>query len=51
MKAAGLDLKDPKNRNRFPPLGSIKWHRVVLDVRPAQHDAVPGAAHAVAGAC
>ncbi len=19
--------------NRFPPLGSIKWHRVILDVR------------------
>ena len=41
MLAAGLDIKDPKNCNRFPPLGGIKWHRVVLDVRPA-HLPSPG---------
>ena len=34
MTEAGLDIKDPKNCNRFPPLGGIRWHRVVLDVRP-----------------
>ena len=34
MTEAGLDVKDPKNCNRFPPLGAIRWHRVVLDVRP-----------------
>lgn len=33
MTEAGLDIKDPKNCNRFPPLGGIRWHRVVLDVR------------------
>lgn len=34
MTEAGLDIKDPTNCNRFPPLGGIRWHRVVLDVRP-----------------
>ncbi|KAK9827580.1 hypothetical protein WJX81_000554 [Elliptochloris bilobata] len=29
MISAGLDVK--KDRNYFPPLGRIKWHRVVLD--------------------
>ena len=37
MTEAGLDIKDPKNCNRFPPLGGIRWHRVVLDVRPHIH--------------
>ena len=45
MKEAGLDLKDPQIVNRFPPLGSIKWHRAVLDVRPAHHVIIPGAMH------
>ena len=34
MTEAGLDIKDPASCNRFPPLGGVRWHRVVLDVRP-----------------
>ena len=33
--------KAGKSDTRFPPLGQIKWHRVVLDVRALLLAAVP----------
>ena len=34
MQTLGADWRNAagKTKDRFPPLGAIKWHRIILDV-------------------